>query len=102
MRYEFETFAEKHVAIGDGHAVKEKGSDFTMRFLYGLKNTGTGKVAAVVHASYDGLKNKRNAQEGVLVKDVRLEPEFDVFGHALANIPLFDDLQEALASIAVV
>ena len=101
MRYEFEAFAGKHVAIGDGHAVKAKGPDFTMRFLYGLKSTSTGKVAAVIHASHDGLGISRNEQGRVLVKDVRLEPEFDVFGHALASVPLFDDLREALISIAV-
>ena len=94
-------FAGKHAAIGDGHAVKTKWSDFTMRFLYGLKSASTGKVAAVIHASNDGLDISRNEQGRVLVKDVRLEPEFDVFGHTLANTPLFGDSQEASISIAV-
>lgn len=96
MEYTFTAFAAKYIEVGDGSAVKERGSSTTLRFMYGFRDAQTGRIAAVVHSSYSGQKVEEGLPAGVQVQAIKLNRNFEVFGERLDAIKIFDDVEEAL------
>lgn len=97
MKYNYHEFAHTYVALGDGSAVKRRGANLNMLFLFALKSVSGDEIAVVTYESYKTERLKRLAPKGIAIETAQLMPDCEVFERNIKCAAFFDSVEEALS-----
>lgn len=99
MKYDYHEFTQAYVALGDGSAVKRKGANLNMLFLFALKSAFGDEIAVATYESYKIERLKRLAPKGIAIEIVQLMPDCKVFGRDITSAAFFDSAEEAVVFV---